>query len=260
MRMAVLATTLFVMMLTSTATHAQTIPSSRPPAVTETPDWQLLGEPIFYAGDVYDPTGPDVFFDANVMVHTGVYRGVPLYTDTTLQPFSVIHVPVGRNLMRPYEKRRTGELAGTTGSRTPSFPGEPDAQKRIIESSLGVATSSGVVESVVVPEPGTLGTSGVTALERPVSFSPTGSSPTDLSTRAARVESVPRPRSNGGVWIEYEGRRWYAAGAAESFVPDRFTRIGTSRGFPIYRAKSGDRESIYVPAVAGGPVTRYRQR
>src|SRR4051812_46857087 len=85
-----------------------------PPQVTSAnTSWQAQGEPVFYQGDLYYPTGPTVFFDGNVMTRTGVYRGVPLYEDATLQPYSIVYVPIGRNVMRPYERVRAGELAGT---------------------------------------------------------------------------------------------------------------------------------------------------
>src|SRR5262249_55936702 len=63
------------------------------PQISALADWQIQGDPVFYSGDFYDPTGPDVFFEGNVMVRTGVFRGLPLYTDTTRQPFSTILVP-----------------------------------------------------------------------------------------------------------------------------------------------------------------------
>ncbi len=56
-----------------------------------------------------------MFFSGDQMVRTGYYNGVPLYADTTIEPYSVVLVPVGRGQMRPYERIRDGELAGTTG-------------------------------------------------------------------------------------------------------------------------------------------------
>jgi hypothetical protein len=61
-----------------------------------------------------------VYFDGKLMTPVSEYQGVP--EDSTLSAFSLIYVPIGGNLMRPYERRRSGELAGTTGSRTPSWP------------------------------------------------------------------------------------------------------------------------------------------
>src|SRR5262245_37054388 len=97
-------------------------PTPVPQVTAANADWQIRGAPIFYAGDFYYPAGPTVFFDGNVMVRSGVYEGIPLYADSTLEPYSVVFVPIGRNLLRPYERRRSGVLAGTTGSRPPSFP------------------------------------------------------------------------------------------------------------------------------------------
>src|SRR5205823_5756894 len=100
--------------------------------------WQLAGQPIFYAGAFYYPTGPTVYFEGFVMVRTGVFEGVPLYADTTLEPFSVIYVPIGGNVMRPYEKPRTGPLTGTVGSRTPSFPIGRDGELSAAARTTGI--------------------------------------------------------------------------------------------------------------------------
>ena len=70
------------------------------------------------------------------MMQQGVYQGVPIYADVTLQPFSVVYVPITRSTMRAYERKREGDLAGTTGSRTPSFPVE-------IASDLSAAQGRG---------------------------------------------------------------------------------------------------------------------
>jgi hypothetical protein len=91
-------------------------------------DWQQRGEPLLYAGDAYFPTGPTVFLDRDVMVPAGSYRGVPLFIDPTLEPYSVVYAPIGGDQLRPYERRRAGELEGTVGSRTPSFPVQDDVE------------------------------------------------------------------------------------------------------------------------------------
>src|SRR5262245_66383159 len=71
--------------------------------------WRTSGEPILYAGRLYYPTGPTEYFDGQVMSRTGIYKGVPLFENRTLEPYSIVFVPVGRNLMRPYERNRRGE-------------------------------------------------------------------------------------------------------------------------------------------------------
>ena len=124
MRQLVLSLGLSVAVLIPTSGMAQVylLPAEPPQVTAASTAWQINGEPVFYAGDYYYPAGPTVFFDGNVMVRSGTYRGVPLYADSTLEPYSVILVPIGGKLLRPYERKRTGELAGTVGSRTPSFP------------------------------------------------------------------------------------------------------------------------------------------
>src|SRR5581483_8361142 len=74
-----------------------------PPATAEYADWQFNSEPLLVNGLIYYPTRESRFFDAQIMVQTGVYRSVPIYADVTKQPFSVVYVPIGRGLMRAYE-------------------------------------------------------------------------------------------------------------------------------------------------------------
>ena len=53
-----------------------------------------------------------IFFDPNVMMQVGAYKGVPLYIDATLEPFSHVLVPVAGGLMRRYERLRAPFHAG----------------------------------------------------------------------------------------------------------------------------------------------------
>src|SRR5688500_828024 len=107
-------------------------PTEAPIVTAENDSWYRRGEPVVVSGEFYYPAGPTTFFNGNVMVRVGHYNGVPLYANTTLEPHSIVLVPVGRNLMQPYERPRTGDLAGTTGSRLPSFPGRGDSLPRDI--------------------------------------------------------------------------------------------------------------------------------
>src|SRR5690242_12679083 len=94
-----------------------------PPLVTAAAEsWYQLREPLQLAGELYYPAGAAQFFNGNTMVRTGHYNGIPIYADTTVEPFSIVLVPISRGLLQPYERRRSGDLAGTTGSRAPSFP------------------------------------------------------------------------------------------------------------------------------------------
>src|SRR4029453_5448968 len=94
-----------------------------PPTVTaDKLAWFEQREPIYFAGNVYYPAGPQIHFMGNEMVRSGYYRGVFLYTRPTLEPYSIVYVPLTGGLMQPYERRRSGGLAGTVGTTTPSFP------------------------------------------------------------------------------------------------------------------------------------------
>src|SRR4051794_29222413 len=102
-------------------------------------EWQIESAPIVVDGLTYYPTRGFRLFDGQVMAQTGLYSGVPIYTDTTIEPFSEVYVPLGSGRMRVYERRRNRELAGTTGSHTPTFPVEsasaPPAPERIAGSA-----------------------------------------------------------------------------------------------------------------------------
>lgn len=258
MRVFVLSLMLFLAVLFPKVGRGQVfqLPTPSPQVTAVDRPWQINREPIFYAGSFYYPTGPTVFFDGAVMVRTAVYDGVPLYADSTIEPYSVVFVPVGRNVMRPYERPRTGPLAGTVGSRPPSFPIQRDVEVSVASATTGIQTpppgggEPAIVADMVPEMPRPVGTVGPVVSR--------SSSPALARPRpgANIVESIPRPRSNGGIWIEFGGQRWQSAGAV-SHTPGRFTRIGEYRGFPVYRDTTTQSGDIYVPAVTGGALTRY---
>ena len=274
MRQVVLSLVLSVAVLIPNIGNAQLIQPTPPPLVTAaSASWQINGEPVFFSGQFYYPAGPTVYFDGNVMVRSGVYQMVPLYSDTTIEPFSIVFVPVGGKVMRPYERKRDGQLAGTVGSRAPSFPIQRDAEVSLAAGRPGIQMppmSAG--EPVAIAESerpvGTVGTivprddrpvgTGGTVVPRAVS---SASAPMVERSRPRRsaIESIPAARSNAGIWIEYDGARWRSAGAAVSYEPDRFAPIGEYRGFPVYRDKVSTADRIYVAAVQDGPVVPYRR-
>ena len=241
-----------------------------PPQVTAAHEWwQYRNEPVFFEGDLYFPTGPTVYFDGNVMRRSGMYRGIPLYVDATLTPGSMVYLPIGGSVMRPYERKRYGDLAGTTASRMPSFPIQRDVELSASGGAVGIQTPPiASVEQPVVPEGGRVQTS--TTLVG--SFSATGTFTTGQAAppspptarieerpRPGRVESVPAPQSNAGIWIEFGGERWFSAGTATPYVEDRFVQIGDYHGFPVYRQKNGPSNEIWVPAIIDGLLSRYRR-
>jgi hypothetical protein len=255
MRAAVLCLFLFVAALVPTSGTAQVYQfATPPPQVTAAgADWQVQREPIFYAGSVYYPTGPNVFFDQRIMARTGTYKGVPLYADTTLDPYGIVYVPIGGNLLRPYERRREGALAGTIGNRMPSFPIQRDGELSVSNGSSpepALPPSSAVQPAPILEAEPTV----LLETERPIK--------TDGSfggSRTKAVETVPRPKTNRGIWITYEGEQWYPAGATIPYDPDRFVAVGDYHGFRVYREKAHDVGAIFVPSVKGGLLTPYRR-
>lgn len=238
--------------------QVQSRPTDVPQVTAVNEGWYQLREPIPYGGDLYYPAGAIVFFNGNHMVRSGHYNGVPLYADTTLEPYSVVYVPVGRGQLKPYERRRSGALAGTTGSRTPSFPVQMTPAFTSIPAAAAAPTAPpmpigaiGVYtpEDVRLPEiramaggagapaPEAVGTSGVLAA-RPPSGAPS-------------VASLSRPQNNDGLWVPFLGEKWVSAGAAVPYSQEAFARVGDYGTFPVF-ARSGLKEDlIYIPTRAG---------
>ena len=232
--------------VTSAAAQVQVRPTDPPLVTAVNESWYRLGEPLQFAGDLYYRGGVTVFFNGNTMVRTGHYNGIPLYIDTTVEPYSIVLVPIERGLMQPYERRRSGELAGTTGSRPPSFPvqtvSEAPAVVAAPSAPTGAPTVTGAV-GVFTPAPApapareVVGTAGV--IVRPAA-------PTLPS-----LASVRRPESNDGVWIPFGGERWVSAGRAVPYVPSDFRVVGNHAGFPVYARRELQEDVIYVPTATG---------
>jgi hypothetical protein len=230
------------------------------PVVTAAPAaWRTSGEPIFYVGHLYYPTGPTEYFDGQVMSRTGNYKGVPLYENRTLEPYSVVFVPIGRNLMRPYERKREGELVGTVGSRTPSFPIQRDVE---ISSLMGyeaplveVADGGHVSRRAQWDWPET-----VVEVEAPP-LAPLATRAAAPGTALALNGNAPaRDTTNAGAIVQFEGARYFSSGKAQVNNPERFTRVGESGGAAVYREVNGDAQTIYVESVPGGALAPYTRR
>ena len=239
----------FTVFLAQPAFAQLTVRDTRPPAVTaDSESWYQSGVPITYQGDYYYPAGPKVHFIPSEMVRTGHFRGIPLYSRTTIEPFSVVFVPVAGGMMQPYERRRDGELAGTEGSTAPSFPIAP-ASESSLDEDTGPAQAPGPPEFVgfatnddervsSVPQPA--GTSGVA---RTVETMP----PTSTSRLPVAQRIRPRTDSANGIFIQYENARWFSSGPPVAFDSSRFVSSGEMDGFPVYRDRTGTGSTIYVP-------------
>jgi hypothetical protein len=206
-------------------------------------EWQIASEPVVVAGLTYYPTRGFRLFDGHVMVQTGLFEGVPVYADATIEPFSEIYVPVGDGRMRVYERRREYELAGTTGSHVPAFPVDSPYWRprpgRVAHTSAMVhqhhARERRIADNTIPVEP---------------------QGPLHISI----LTGVPRSGAPNGVWLEFEGARWYSDGTAVPFASGRFETIGAYRGFPVYRDRmSQTPDRLWVPVVKDGALAPCRR-
>jgi hypothetical protein len=214
---------------------------------------------------LYYPAGPVVFFNGDVMVRTGHYNGVPLYADTTIEPFSIVYVPVSRGLMQPYERRRQGDMAGTTASRTPSYPVRMGTVTSVLPQTalaptavpmtIGAISAFSPEPSAVVPMTAPVAP-GPAATIAPVQPVVTATSAVGTAGRVMRrqdlvpIVSMRRPESNDGLWVQFAGERWVSAGAAVPLRSAEFRRVGEYAGFPVF-IRSGEDNRIYLPTRAG---------
>jgi hypothetical protein len=243
------------------AAQASYQPTPTPIVSAGNEPWFLAGEPITYSGSVYYPAGPQVFFNGFEMVRSGDYRGIPLYSLTTIEPFSKVFVPLSGGLMQPYERRRAGDLAGTVGSTAPSFPVVTPAEQAFDTTGLSTVRQAAGPPSYALP----------VLVEQPmVAGTAAQSAPLVAGTAGLAEETGPRgplrtakkPEGLNGIYIHYRDRRWFSSGPAEEIDSSRFTRIGEYHGFGVY-AKDGKADrTIYVEVTSppGVLVAPYSQR
>jgi hypothetical protein len=244
--------------------NAQAFQAGSPiPEVTAgTAVWLARNEPIIVGGLVYYPTREQRMFDPGVMVMSGVYQGVPVYADVTQLPFSILYVPLTRTNMTSYERKREGDIAGTTASRTPAFPVDvaSDIEYQRVERQARQAIIARAIAAGGASEaPAAVGTTGTIVAPQPA---PAAGTIDRARPQRTIVQMIPTPQraTTNGVWLEFSGARWYADGTAVSFSIDRFEPIGDYRGFPVYREKNGRSNAIWVSVVKDGPVAPYAKR
>lgn len=239
----------FAMLVSVPAQPQVTWQPSTPPVVTaEETAWYQRGEPIIWNGDYYYLAGAAEGFNPYQMVRTGSFRGIPLYTDATLEPYSIVFVPLNGARMQPYERRRLGDLAGTVGSRTPSLPTgiEREVGTSGIRGALGPADfapaydPAPVADEAAAPDDRTAATPSVTTPGR-----------TRIVEPLPPLMSVRPPTGVNGIWIEFDGRRWYGEGKSIAYDAARLEEVGTYHGFTVYARKGAVPETIYVPSVPG---------
>ena len=244
---------LLVAIFTAAPSDAQVISETcRPPALTaESERWFVAGDPITYSGMVFYPSGAQIHFNANEMVRIGSYQGTPVYMRTTIEPYSVVFIPVKGAMMQPYERRRDGELAGTAGSAAPTLPTASAPDDGIERSSQAAAPPTLVGRMPVVPDRSTpVGTAGSPGDVPPVPVASGGEVPRfPLHTRIG-----PPPKGINAIFMDFDGRRWYSAGLAVPLEPERMTRIGEHRGFAIFADRASPATRIYIQVIAGGSL------
>ena len=232
----------------SSAVAQIAIQPTAPPTVTaENESWYVTNEPVVFAGNHYYAAGPSIHFLANEMVLSGFYRGVPLYTRTTIEPYSVVFVPIAGGLMRPFERRRSGDLAGTTGSSVPSLPVEIPTSfspaSRIQAAGPPFVETAGVVSESPSPQyPQT------TPAIEPLSSA--GGVATGGQLIAPRGKRVGRRPANG-VYVEFNNQRWYSSAPPGSLDSATLQRVGEWHGFPVYTSARTGASTIYIPVAQG---------
>jgi hypothetical protein len=258
---------LFAVLFTAApaAAQIQSRPTDPPIVTAENDSWYQLGEPVSFAGDQYFRAGATTFFNGNTMVRTGHYNGVPLYADTTIEPYSIVYVPIGRGLMQPYERVRGGSLAGTSGSRPSSFPGVRAPGGAMIPNAPVAPTAPpqpiGAINAFT-PEAGAVGTSGRVAATpnraapQPREVVGTGGVIVEPRRQTPMV-TVRRGDSNRGISVSYQGLKWVSAGPIEPLIASEFIITGAYAGFPVYSRKNSTDATIYLPATPN-QVTPFR--
>jgi hypothetical protein len=236
-------------------------PAPRPLVTAENEGWYLAGEPITFAGNFYYPAGPQVFFNGNEMVRSGFYLGIPLYSRTTAEPYSVVYVPLSGGLMQPYERRRAGDVAGTVGSTAPEYPVRLAAEQRG-DVSAGPA---GIAQAAAPPTEPPFSNAPATAtranvvmppfpeLARAAAVGTIGNTAARQPAAPARSRTAVKPKGVNGVFIEYEHRRWFNSGPAVLLDLGRYTRVGDYRGFDVYQEHGPRTDTIYVQLAHGVP-------
>jgi hypothetical protein len=227
---------LILAMSLSAGAQAQIIhePTPAPLVTGDNASWFSLGEPVEWNGHLYYPTGTQEQFNPYQMVPDGSYRGVPLYTSSAREPGSTVFVPLSSGLMKPYLRRLTEE-PGTTG-----VPEAPSAPTGGFTSTEGVTV---IYQALAVPAPAPAPVAAATLRSMSEPMASAKAAPHIVSTL------IP-PAGVNGIWVNYDGHRWFLAGKAIEYDAAALAEVGTYHGWSVYSRK-GDRSTIYIPTTPG---------
>ena len=245
--------------LVAAGASAQVIsqPTPAPLVTADSERWYLDGDPVMFAGNIYYPAGAQVAFNSNEMVRSGYHLGVPLYSRTTDEPYSIVYVPLARGFMQPYQRLRTGDVAGTVGTAPPAGAaaayspsganvtpaqsagppalvagppsdafGQPRAPIPAIAARTAPVEASGATVAAAPPSSGTVGRGA-----------PQGPTHTRIG---------PKPEGINAVFVDFRDRRWYGAGQPIPLDRSRMLEIGSIAGFPVFADREAPEQRIYI--------------
>jgi hypothetical protein len=214
---------LFVLAMSlSAGVQAQVIlqPTPAPRVTAENATAFTKGEPIYWNGDIYYPTRPAQLFNPLQMVRTGSFYGIPLYIDPMHEPGSIVFLPLSDRLVQPYEP---------------------------------VSTPAPVYDPLPAPAP--VGVASLRSMAEPMAVGTTGRV---AAVPLPSISSLTPPTGVNGIWINYDGRRWFLAGRAIDYDAATLAEVGMYHGWSVY-TRTGDRSTIYIPTTPGR-LAPYRAR
>ena len=236
-------------------------PTPAPAITAENEGWYQRGEPIVFAGNLYYRAGAAIHFNPDEMVRSGAFEGVPLYTRTTIEPYSVVFVPIEGGRMQPYERPRSGELAGTSGSSVPVLPVEipmadspPPMRQAPAPPMVGSSANDFSTTALTFPSE----SNGKATLERH------RTSPHVGTTGRVEPPQPPLPVRRGaanGMFVDFNSSRWFTSGPPIPANSQALRRIGEYHGLPVYVAGNASDSTIYIPVGRGiDALARFTKR
>lgn len=173
--------------------------------------------------------------------------GVPLYTRTTIEPYSIVYVPLAGGRMQPYQRPRTGELTGTAGSVPSTLPYPPATvpPRGLAPQAAGPPSQTALEVPVQLPRP-------IVVAPTPEPEGPVGTTGR-VAPPPMHVQIGDKPEGTQSIFIEYEGRRWYPSGPPARLDRSGLVRLPDFLGFEVW-AKSHDAGEILIPVTSGSDM------
>ena len=223
----------------------QDLLQEQPPTVTaENEPWFVSRAPLMLGGTLYFPAGAQVHFNRNEMIRTGSFGAIPVYVRTTIEPRSVIFIPLSGGLMQPYERRRSGALAGTEGSMAASFPIQNPAERSGFE--LQTLRTPGPLVDLAPAMYGDAAFPATAPVTPPPTSRAVATTGYTAMVPAHPLESAIRPEGINRVFVDFESQRWFSNGGAVPFDAGAFRQIGTSNGFAVF-SHPAHPGTIFIP-------------